>query len=138
MNGVLLDILDVLIAFFSTVLLIAYCDIIFDKETNKTRTVLGVGIFFIWQLILNFTYSYLPSELNLTLTLSAILLFILFAYKGSIWKKVIFTATYLTLWMLFETLFWFMLPQGTVFFLFVFQYYRRPCSLGVSWGCVFI
>lgn len=95
--------IDILLSAFSVYLFFYYFDIFFAKRKNKICLIIGVTIFAIWQLAIGYI-NVLPVYMNLGITIIVTLLAVIGSYEGTWWKKIVFVAAFIAIWMLMETL----------------------------------
>ncbi|MCI8748078.1 MAG: GHKL domain-containing protein [Lachnospiraceae bacterium] len=95
--------IDILLTIFSVYLLSYYFDIFFVKRKGKVYWVIGVAAFAIWQLGIGYI-NVLPVYMNLGITVTVTLFAVIVSYEGTWWKKTVFVAAFIAIWMLMETL----------------------------------
>lgn len=93
----------------SLMLLKIYLNSFFDLESNKYKKMLGWLPFCMWQCIINLDIfiMMLPTTIRLLFSIGTLIMVVFIGYKGEFWKKFIVSAIYIALWMVLETLLWF-------------------------------
>lgn len=94
---------DLLLTLFAIYLFCYYFDIFFVRKKKKIFFCLGIAVFSIWQLGIGYINIF-PLYINLGITIVITLLVVLSIYEGSWWKKCVFVAAFIAIWMLMETL----------------------------------
>lgn len=98
---------DVGLAVFCLLLIKNFFNIFFVKSTHKLFVYIPYFTMGVWQFCLTGINEF-PAVCNIIMTIILVLLIALFAYKGNIWIKFIFSFLFIVIWMLTETYFGFL------------------------------
>lgn len=92
---------DIFLAGFAVFLLHLFLKIFLSLSTNKNKVLFSFSIFGMWQLFIA-RLNILPEMLNVIITILLTLLVSFLAFQGRFCRKVIFSISFNTIWMLME------------------------------------
>lgn len=97
---VISTLIDLGLVLYTVYLLKTYFHIFFESINNRLK-IIPYLLFSVWQYINGL--SVFPAFINITITSLAVLLVAIFAYKGHLLIKAIFSLSFIVIWMLTET-----------------------------------
>lgn len=99
---------DILLSAFAVYQLFCYFDIFFERKMNKGLSLLGSAVFLLWQLGISMIISF-PAYVNIVVTIIVTFFSVMIAYEGVWWNKCLFVVAYNAIWMLMETMCYYIL-----------------------------
>ncbi len=93
--------IDLALSVFALVLLNQYLAIFFQYSGKKVQLAVSIAAFLMWQYLTTDLLAP-PALLNIIINIMLSILVSITAFKGSLWKKMIFSISYHAIWMLME------------------------------------